>query len=246
MNEDKTPQDEAYDIPEDATVVTEVPFAWLWSSTPWLGVMALLIYVGFLEEISALVVAVIIMVPRYVGHRKTSYTLTDDRLIYERGGVIATQKYPILITRMQDVRVRHGFFGRTLGYQTVDIMLDNGSVATLSYIPALEDVAGRLKEMMEEAGISPIEDQESDTPPDEGNARGDDQDASDEDLMVPEGDQEKDEDPYEVLGVRPDADSAILKAVYLTRVEQTHPDKPGGSPEAFARVQKAAEELGLV
>jgi hypothetical protein len=49
--------------------------------------------------------------------------------------------------------------------------------------------------------------------------------------------------PHVVLGVEPGADHAAIKAAYRERMQEVHPDKPGGSEEAFRRVQDAKETL---
>jgi DnaJ-class molecular chaperone len=50
-------------------------------------------------------------------------------------------------------------------------------------------------------------------------------------------------DPYRVLGVPRDASTEQLHDAYRRRVMQTHPDRPGGSAEAFEAVQEAHETL---
>lgn len=45
-------------------------------------------------------------------------------------------------------------------------------------------------------------------------------------------------DPFDVLGVDPDADEAEISRAYRRRVKETHPDQ-GGSREAFVRLQRA-------
>ena len=169
MDPEITPSEDA---PEGGTVIKPIAFAWIWSSVPWLAVMSMLYAVGFIpEEITLVVLAVVIMVPRYVGHRRTLYVLARDELIYQRGGIFATKRVPIPISSIKDVRVRHGFLGRTLGYQTVDVLLENGAIANMAYISALTDVAAQLREMMVASGWSPQDDQESDGAP-EGDGVG--------------------------------------------------------------------------
>jgi hypothetical protein len=48
---------------------------------------------------------------------------------------------------------------------------------------------------------------------------------------------------HEVLGVRPDAPPEVVEGAARARIQQTHPDKPGGDREAFQRVQRAKEQL---
>lgn len=48
---------------------------------------------------------------------------------------------------------------------------------------------------------------------------------------------------YEILGVAPTASAAQVKAAWKAKVKATHPDKPGGSQEAFNEVQAAYDIL---
>lgn len=50
------------------------------------------------------------------------------------------------------------------------------------------------------------------------------------------------DDPFEVLGVDPDAGDADIDEAYRRRVMQTHPDQ-GGSARAFQRVKDAYERI---
>jgi curved DNA-binding protein CbpA len=53
-------------------------------------------------------------------------------------------------------------------------------------------------------------------------------------------------DPYQVLGVSPDASDAEIRTAYRRLVKQTHPDHNGGSPEAarrFEAVQAAYAQI---
>lgn len=50
-------------------------------------------------------------------------------------------------------------------------------------------------------------------------------------------------DPYEVLGVRPDAEWEVIKAAHRAQANRTHPDKLGGSADAFKEVEEAKEKI---
>src|SRR5262249_24755975 len=50
-------------------------------------------------------------------------------------------------------------------------------------------------------------------------------------------------DPYRVLGVSHSVSAEQLHDAYRRRVKETHPDRPGGSAEAFKEVQEAYEQL---
>ena len=136
---------------EDATVIRQVPLAWALSSVPWIVVaIALYFLIGF-DEITILLIVLVVAVPRYVAQRRTHYTITYRSLIYQRGGIFGVQRVPIPIDRLKDVRTKFGLFGKTLGYKTVDVMLDNGAVADLSYVPIYLDIEGQLRELIDEA-----------------------------------------------------------------------------------------------
>ena len=49
-------------------------------------------------------------------------------------------------------------------------------------------------------------------------------------------------DPYEVLGVRPDASEALLQAAYKAQANDRHPDK-GGSDTAMQELNDARERI---
>ncbi len=150
MDSQEIPPEQDSGIPDDATVVRQIQYAWLWSSAPWLAALGALFFFGLIPDpfVSSLI-ALIILVPRYIGHRRTAYIITEDSLVYRRGGLMGSQSYSIPIERLRDIKDRYGMFGRTLGYETVDIMLDNGTLASLSYVPLVDKVSQRLRELMD-------------------------------------------------------------------------------------------------
>jgi len=52
----------------------------------------------------------------------------------------------------------------------------------------------------------------------------------------------RERDPWEVLGLRSDADQDAIEAVYRAKAKRLHPDV-GGSAEAFQELQKAYEAV---
>ena len=50
-------------------------------------------------------------------------------------------------------------------------------------------------------------------------------------------------DPYEVLGVRPDAPWAVVEASYRALARSAHPDAPGGTDDAFKAITAAYERV---
>ena len=140
------PQDR---IPEDGLVIKQVQWAWVWSSIPWLILAFILAVYPGLDEIILTLFIIVIVVPRYFRWRRTEYVLTRDMLFYQQGGVIGIQNYELPISTLRDVRSRFGMFGKSLGYQTVDVMLDNGAVASLQYVSSLHDLGSLIRGLID-------------------------------------------------------------------------------------------------
>ena len=157
------------EVPEDAIEVAQVQYAWLWSSW-WLLAIVLILFVFslFPDPFTPAVLAVVILIPKYWQWRRTRYYLTEDSLIYQRGGILQTRRYLIPFSRLKDTRTRFGLFGRALGFQHVDIMLENGALATLVYVPVQMDIVGYFhKRMGGDGSDSTEEDADDESPSDE-------------------------------------------------------------------------------
>ena len=102
-----------------------------------------------------LVLAVAVILPRYMGWRSTRYVITPDNLILQRGVLGGSQKYEVPVTDFRRVEVNYGWFGRSLGYHRVDVVLRGGGKASMTYVPASANVPERVERMMITAGISP-------------------------------------------------------------------------------------------
>ena len=124
----------------------------------------------FPDPFTPAVLAVVILIPKYWQWRRTRYYLTEDALIYQRGGILQTRRFLIPLNRLKDTRARFGMFGRALGFQHVDIILENGALATLVYVPAQMDIADYFRERMKGDGSdSPEEDADDESPAAETN-----------------------------------------------------------------------------
>jgi uncharacterized membrane protein YdbT with pleckstrin-like domain len=166
MEQENEPQ-ESTESELEGTEIRQVQWAWLWSSLPWVVVLAVMLYLGFLEEVMTSVILIIIIVPRYFMWRRTKFTLTDDVLLYQRGGITSSKAYPLPLTKIKDVRTRYGLFGRALGYQGVDVLMDNGAVANMAYLPIVSDVSGKIRALIDQQEPAPDEeDSDSETPAD--------------------------------------------------------------------------------
>lgn len=176
MTDENRPSEQPAEIPEDAIVVRQASYAWLWSSTPWLIGIYVLFQLGVLvEPFIAVALMLVIVVPRFLVWRGTAYILTDKELIYQRGGIMGSRKYRIPFTtgenRMVDVQSRYGMFGRGLGYQAVDILLDNQDNARfqriVEYVPTSMGMEGLLRQRMGSDRQEPPDLQETDNGPDQ-------------------------------------------------------------------------------
>ena len=156
------------EVPEDAIEVAQVQYAWLWSSWWLLAIILLLFVFGiFPDPFTPSVLVFIVLIPKYWQWRRTRYYLTEDALIYQRGGILQTRRYQIPFARLKDTRVRHGMFGRALGFQHVDIMLENGAIATLIYVPAQMDVADYFRKRITPDGSEDTTDSDDNPPPED-------------------------------------------------------------------------------
>ena len=171
MGQDSSPQDPT-DYEPEGLVIRQVQWSWVWASMPWLVVIIVLLLTQLvpLDELTTSVILIIILVPRFFMSRRTRYTITDETLIYQRGGITSAKAYPLPMSRIKDVRARYGIFGRALGYQNVDIMMDNGATASLTYIPIDSDAAEQIRQRMAGVESTPEDEDvgteaESDEPP---------------------------------------------------------------------------------
>ena len=126
---------EPSEIPEDATVVRQSYWVWMIWVVP---VAVFAIASALIDAISfgvlPAIVAASIVVMRFLSWRNTSFILTNDHIVIRRGAA-SHQRFDLPISQISDVRIRHGPFGRTLGYAGVDLALKNGQVAPLHYVP---------------------------------------------------------------------------------------------------------------
>ena len=145
--------DQIMDEIEEGEVITEVrqvKSAWVWSSGPWLIVIfAIALFMEPITEVIAIMMAVVVVVPRFFLWLRSSYVLTENVLIYNRGGMIRTGTYKIPLSRITEVTENYGRFGRTLGYKSVVIKLANGVSASLAYISPESDLQQQIAALTE-------------------------------------------------------------------------------------------------
>ena len=131
-------------IPEGSIVFRQSHLSWLIPSSIWIiGLVVVDFQIGLLGGFGILL-APLIAAPRYLRWRQTVYHLSNDSLYLTMAGLPVIQKSKIYqvkfdtIARGEDgkvqIGIRHGMFGKTLGYGEVSIVFDDKRVARLSYI----------------------------------------------------------------------------------------------------------------
>ena len=146
-------------IPEGSIIFRQSHLSWLIPSSIWvIGLVVVDIQFGLLGGLGILL-APLIAAPRYLRWRQTVYHLSDDSLYLTMAGLPVIQKSKIYqvkfdtIAKDEDgkvqIGIRHGIFGRTLGYGEVNIVFDDKRVAKLSYISEYQSFIDYITERTE-------------------------------------------------------------------------------------------------
>jgi len=146
-------------IPQGSIIFKQSHLSWLIPSSIWIiGLVIVDVYIGLLGGLGILL-APLIAAPRYLRWRQTVYHLSDDSLYLTVAGLPVIQKSKIYqvkfdtIARDEDgkvqIGIRHGFFGKTLGYGEVNIVFDDKRVARLPYISQYQSFIDYINERTE-------------------------------------------------------------------------------------------------
>jgi hypothetical protein len=146
-------------IPEGSIIFRQSHLSWLIPSSIWvIGLVVVDIQFGLLGGLGILL-APLIAAPRYLRWRQTVYHLSDDSLYLTMAGLPVIQKSKIYqvkfdtIAKDEDgkvqIGIRHGIFGKTLGYGEVNIVFDDKRVAKLSYISEYQSFIDYITERTE-------------------------------------------------------------------------------------------------
>ena len=149
-------------IPQGSIIFKQSHLSWLIPSSIWIiGLVIVDMYIGLLGGLGILL-APLIAAPRYLRWRQTVYHLSDDSLYLTMAGLPIIQKSKIYqvkfdtIARDEDgkvqIGIRHGTFGRTLGYGEVNIVFDDKRVAKLPYISEYQSFIDYINERTELPG----------------------------------------------------------------------------------------------
>ena len=149
-------------IPEGSIIFRQSHLSWLIPSSIWIiGLVVVDFQIGLLGGFGILL-APLIAAPRYLRWRQTVYHLSNDSLYLTMAGLPVIQKSKIYqvkfdtIARGEDgkvqIGIRHGMFGKTLGYGEVSIVFDDKRVARLSYISEYQSFIDYISERTEQQG----------------------------------------------------------------------------------------------
>ena len=143
-------------IPEGSIIFRQSHLSWLIPSSIWIiGLVVVDFQIGLLGGFGILL-APLIAAPRYLRWKQTVYHLSNDSLYLTMAGLPVIQKSKIYqvkfdtIARGEDgkvqIGIRHGMFGKTLGYGEVNIVFDDKRVARLSYISEYQSFIDYINE----------------------------------------------------------------------------------------------------
>ena len=149
-------------IPEGSIIFRQSHLSWLIPSSIWIiGLVVVDLQIGLLGGLGILL-APLIAAPRYLRWRQTVYHLSNDSLYLTMAGLPVIQKSKIYqvkfdtIARGEDgkvqIGIRHGMFGKTLGYGEVNIVFDDKRVARLSYISEYQSFIDYINERTGQQG----------------------------------------------------------------------------------------------
>ena len=163
------------DIPSHAQLFRQSHWAWLMSSIIWVGILVVIISVSggsslgdaflfpfALESLMALIIAG----PRYIRWKQTAYYLSDDMIYMTLGGFTFLQKKKRIIgihfDSIAELELKHGVFGRSLGYGEVMVILKDKRAAKLQYLDEYEVFMDHINSNVELPGL---DEDPSDTKP---------------------------------------------------------------------------------
>ena len=155
------------DIPSHAQLFKQSQWAWLMSSIIWIGMLVVIIslFGGGLGDALLVVpfaieglMALIIAGPRYIRWKQTAYYLSDDMLYMTLGGFTFLQKKKRIIgiyfDSMASLELKHGIFGRSLGYGEVMVILKDKRAAKLQYLDEYEGFMDHINANTELPGLN--------------------------------------------------------------------------------------------
>lgn len=143
-------------IPEDSIIFKQSHLSWLMPSSIWIIALVIVdLQIGLLGGLGILL-APLIAGPRFLRWKQTVYHLSEDSLYLTMAGLPIIQKSKIYRVKFDTIAsdengkalisIRHGIFGKTLGYGEVNITFDDKRIARLSYISEYQSFIDYINE----------------------------------------------------------------------------------------------------
>ena len=135
------------ETPATGTVIRQSQWAWIWPCVPWIVLFGLSILFDFLSfGALPIILATIVIVPRYMGYLRTAYTLTESQLVVQQGSIAGKKTFNVNYSDIKHLGIEYGMFGRSLGYTTIKVYLNEERMVLLNYVPASSPIADRLRQ----------------------------------------------------------------------------------------------------
>ena len=123
-------------IPEDAIIVLQSQWSYMLHTIPWLAFFGVSFIFDFLTlGILPTMIAISVIVSRYLSFRRTAYILTDKHIVIFQGSLIGRKRIDVPFVDLNEVQVQPGIFGRSLGCTSVMLQLVEQQVVLLHYVP---------------------------------------------------------------------------------------------------------------
>ena len=143
-------------IPEGSIIFKQSHLSWLMPSSIWIIALVIVdLQIGLLGGLGILL-APLIAGPRFLRWKQTVYHLSEDSLYLTMAGLPIIQKSKIYRVKFDTIAsdengkalisIRHGIFGKTLGYGEVNITFDDKRIARLSYISEYQSFIDYINE----------------------------------------------------------------------------------------------------
>mgnify|MGYP006179036857 CR=1 FL=1 len=157
---------EKIEIPEGALIIKQSHWSWGLHTIPWSVLAILSIYIDQITFIGLpLILAGIVILPRYITYKAISYIVTETSLIIKRG----PQSEEHLYDEFTDMKISYGIFGQTLGYCTLQLLKQDSSLITFGYVPNNSYLIVKCNERITISSIDEkLEDGESTNEPEDG------------------------------------------------------------------------------
>ena len=107
-------------IPEDAIIVLQSQWAYMLHTILWATFFGVSFIFDFLTlGILPTVIAISVIVSRYLSFRRTAYILTDKHIVIFQGSLIGRKRIDVPFVDLNEVQSQPGIFGRSLGCTSV-------------------------------------------------------------------------------------------------------------------------------